>query len=257
MITTGRCAVVLLLMGSVIAAGPAAADRKYGPGVTDTEIKIGQTMPYSGPASANGNIGKAMVAYFAKLNDEGGINGRKVTLLSLDDAYTRAKTVEQTRKLVEQEHVLFIFGSLGTAANAAIHKYLNANKVPQLFITTGMTRWGDPKNYPWTMGWQPNLQIEARIHARYILANRPDARIAVLYQNDDFGKEMLAGPKAGLAARRLGRSQTELVNEALAEYLAKLAKPEFGFIGAGEDTVVTGRTSEAWLRKNWKRSRKK
>jgi branched-chain amino acid transport system substrate-binding protein len=198
MITAGRAACVALLAGLLIAAGPALGEKRYGPGVTDTEIKIGQTMPYSGPASANGNIGKAMVAYFAKLNDEGGINGRKVTLLSLDDAYTPPRTVEQTRKLVEQENVLLIFGTLGTATNTAIHKYLNANKVPHIFITTGMTRWGDPKNYPWTMGWQPTLQTEARIHARYILTSRPDARIAVLYQNDDFGKEMLAGLKAGL-----------------------------------------------------------
>ena len=193
-----RGATLALFSAALLAVAPAVAEKKYGPGVTDAEIKIGQTMPYSGPASANGNIGKAMLAYFAKVNDEGGISGRKVTLLSLDDAYQPPKTLEQTRKLVEQDNVLLIFGSLGSAANTAIHKYLNTNKVPHIFITTGLSRWGDPKNYPWTMGWQPSLQTEARIHARYILSSRPDARIAVLYQNDDFGKEMLGGLKAGL-----------------------------------------------------------
>ena len=174
---------------------PAAAEKKYSPGATDTEIKIGQTMPYSGPASAYGAFGKAEAAYFAMINDHGGVNGRRINLISLDDGYSPPKTVEQTRKLVEQDEVLLIFQSAGTPTNSAIHKYMNAKKVPHLFISTGAAKWGDPKNYPWTMGWQPNYQSEARIYGQYLLKNKPDAKIGVLFQNDDYGKDYLKGLK--------------------------------------------------------------
>jgi branched-chain amino acid transport system substrate-binding protein len=179
--------------------GPAsAADKHYGPGVTDTEIKIGQTMPYSGPASGYASVGITEQAYYKMINEQGGVNGRKINLISLDDGYSPPKTVEQTRRLVESEQVLAIVGALGTAANTAIHKYLNDRKVPQLFISTGATKWGDPQHFPWTMGWQPNYQTEARIYARYILQHAPDARIGVLYQNDDYGKDYLTGFRDGL-----------------------------------------------------------
>lgn len=184
------------LLGLLLAGGASAA--KYGPGVTDTEIKIGQTMPYSGPASAYGSIGKAEVAYFKMVNDHGGINGRKVNLISLDDSYSPPKTVEQIRKLVEQENVLAIFQSLGTPTNSAIHKYMNAKKVPQLFVATGATKWGDYKRFPWTMGWQPNYQSEAKAYAAYILKNMPNAKVGILYQNDDYGKDYVHGFKEGL-----------------------------------------------------------
>jgi branched-chain amino acid transport system substrate-binding protein len=174
------------------------AEKKYGPGVTDTEIKIGSTNPYSGPASAYGVIGRAESAYFKMINDQGGINGRKINFISLDDAYSPPKTVEQVRRLVEQDEVLFIFQSLGTPSNTAIHKYMNARKVPQLFVATGATKWGDPQNFPWTMGWQPNYQTEGHLYAKYLLQNKPDAKIAVLYQNDDYGKDYLKGFHDGL-----------------------------------------------------------
>ena len=181
------------------ASGSAAlAQKKYDVGATDTEIKIGNIMPYSGPASSYGVIGKTEDAYFRKINAEGGINGRKINFISYDDGYSPPKTVEQARKLVESDEVLFIFNSLGTPPNSAIHKYMNEKKVPQLFIATGATKWNDPKNFPWTMGWQPNYQSEARIYAKYILRERPNAKIAVLYQNDDYGKDYLKGFKDGL-----------------------------------------------------------
>jgi len=186
------------LLGLAVLANPAAAQKKYGPGVTDTEIKIGQTMPYSGPASAYGTIGKAEAAYFNKINKEGGINGRKINFISLDDGYSPPKTVEQARRLVEEEQVLFLYGPLGTPPNTAIHKYMNAKKVPQLFVATGATAWGDPQHFPWTMGWQPNYQTEGKIYAAYILKNKPDAKIGILMQNDDYGKDYVNGFKAGL-----------------------------------------------------------
>ena len=158
-------------------------------------------MPYSGPISAYGTIGKAEAAYFAMINEQGGINGRKIRLISVDDDFSPPKTVEQIRKLVEQEEVLLIFQSLGTATNTAIQKYLNAKKVPQLFVATGATKWSDPQNFPWTMGWQPNSQSEARIYAKYLLQNKPYAKIAVLYTNDDYGKECLKGLKDGLGSK--------------------------------------------------------
>jgi branched-chain amino acid transport system substrate-binding protein len=177
----------------LLAAAPAFAQKAYGPGVTDTEIKIGNTMPYSGPASAYGAIGKSEAAYFAMINEQGGVNGRKINFISLDDGYSPPKTVEQTRRLVEQDQVLLDFNPLGTPPNTAIQKYLNDNKVPQLFVATGADKWNNPKEFHWTMGWQPSYRVEARIYARYIKKNIPGAKIAVLYQNDDFGKDYLAG----------------------------------------------------------------
>ncbi|MGT2436861.1 ABC transporter substrate-binding protein [Bradyrhizobium betae] len=179
----------------------ASAQKKYDTGASDTEIKIGNIMPYSGPASAYGVIGKTEEAYFRKINAEGGINGRKINYVSYDDAYSPPKTVEQARKLVESDEVLMVFNSLGTPPNSAIQKYLNQKKVPQLFVATGATKWNDPQNFPWTMGWQPNYQSETIIYAKYILKNKPDAKIAVLYQNDDYGKDYLKGFKDGLGAK--------------------------------------------------------
>ena len=176
----------------------AIAQKKYDTGATDTEIKIGNIMPYSGPASAWSVIGRTEAAYFRKINAEGGINGRKINFISYDDAYSPPKAVEQARKLVESDEVLLIFGPLGTPSNSAIQRYMNAKKVPQLFVQTGATKWNDPQRFPWTMGWQPNYQNEARIYAKYILKEKRDARIAVLYQDDDYGKDYLKGLKDGL-----------------------------------------------------------
>jgi len=182
-------------------ASPAALAAKYDTGASDKEIKIGHINPYSGPASAYGTIGKTIAAYFKMVNEHGGINGRKIEFISYDDGYSPPKTVEMARKLVEQDQVLFIFQSLGTPPNSAIHKYMNAKKVPQLFVATGATKWNDPKDYPWTMGWQPNYQTEARIYAENILKNTPNAKIGILYQNDDYGKDYLKGFKDGLGAK--------------------------------------------------------
>src|SRR5215468_7847942 len=179
----------------------ALAQKKYDVGATDTEIKIGNIMPYSGAASAYGVIGKTHEAYFRKINAEGGINGRKINFISYDDGYSPPKTVEQARKLVESDEVLLIFNPLGTPPNSAIQKYMNSKKVPQLFVATGATKWNDPKDFPWTMGWQPNYQSETQIYAKYILKNHPNAKIAVLYQNDDYGKDYLKGFKDGLGAK--------------------------------------------------------
>jgi branched-chain amino acid transport system substrate-binding protein len=179
----------------------ALAQKKYDIGATDTEIKIGNIMPYSGPASAYGVIGKTEEAYFRKINAEGGINGRKINFVSYDDGYSPPKTVEQARKLVESDEVLLIFNSLGTPPNTAIQKYMNSKKVPQLFVATGATKWNDPKEFPWTIGWQPNYQSESRIYAKYILKELPNAKIAILYQNDDYGKDYVKGLKDGLGAK--------------------------------------------------------
>jgi branched-chain amino acid transport system substrate-binding protein len=194
---------IAALATAVIAltSGTALAQKKYDTGATDTEIKIGNIMPYSGPASAYGVIGKTEEAYFKKINAEGGINGRKITFLSYDDAYSPPKAVEQARKLVESDEVLVVFNPLGTPSNTAIQKYLNAKKVPQLFVATGATKWNDPKDFPWTMGWQPSYQSEAHIYAKYLMKQKPDAKIAVLYQNDDFGKDYLKGLHDGLGAK--------------------------------------------------------
>lgn len=190
-----------IALAAALVAGPALAQKKYDPGATDKEIKLGHIVPYSGPASAYGAIGKAIGAYFAKINAEGGINGRQVKFISLDDGYNPARTVEHTRKLVEEEEVLLLFQTLGTPPNTAIHKYMNSKKVPQLFVATGATMWGDPKNFPWTMGWQPNYQSEAKIYAAHLLETKPNAKVAVLYQNDDYGKDYLKGFEDGLGAR--------------------------------------------------------
>jgi branched-chain amino acid transport system substrate-binding protein len=181
-----------------VAARPGAAEPRYGPGASDSEIKIGQTMPYSGASSAYGTIGKAEAAYFAMINDQGGINGRKIKFLTVDDGYSPPKTVEQIRKLVEQDRVLLLFQTMGTATNNAIHKYVNDRKVPHLFLATGASLWADPEHFPWTIGWQPDLQTEGAIYAQDILNNDPNARIAVLYQNDDYGKDYMKGFSTGL-----------------------------------------------------------
>jgi branched-chain amino acid transport system substrate-binding protein len=176
-------------LGLALAGAPAAAQQKlYGPGASDTEIKIGNTIPYSGPASAYGIIGKVEAAYFKMVNEAGGINGRKISYISVDDGYSPPKTVEMIRKLVEQDEVLFTVSTLGTPSNSAIHKYMNQKKVPHLFVATGASKWNDPKEFPWTMGFNPNYQSEGRLYAQDILRNRPNAKIAVLYQNDDYGK---------------------------------------------------------------------
>jgi branched-chain amino acid transport system substrate-binding protein len=198
-----RAALALAVVAAVaLAAGSAGAQW---PGVTSTEIKIGNTNPYSGPASAYGTIGKAIAAYFRKVNEEGGINGRKVNFISYDDSYSPPKTVEMVRRLVEQDQVAFVFQTLGTPTNSAIHKYMNQQKVPHLFVATGATKWGDPKNFPWTMGWQPTYQAEGHIYAQYVLKNVKDPKIGILYQNDDYGKDYLKGFKDGLgeAGRKL------------------------------------------------------
>jgi branched-chain amino acid transport system substrate-binding protein len=195
----------LVPVAAILAAAlafPAAAQKKYDPGATDSEIKLGNTNPYSGPASAYGAIGKAIAAYFRMVNDRGGVNKRKVNFISYDDGYSPPKTVEMVRKLVEQDEVLLVFQSLGTPSNTAIQKYLNAKKVPQLFVATGATKWNDPKGNPWTMGWQPNYQTEAQIYAKHILQTKPNAKIAVLYQNDDYGKDYLKGFEDGLGAKK-------------------------------------------------------
>ena len=185
-------------LASLAIAGAALAQKKYDPGASDKEIKLGHINPYSGPASAYGAIGKSIGAYFDKVNAEGGINGRMIKFISLDDGYNPAKTVEQARKLVEQEEALLIFQSLGTPPNSAIHKYMNDKKVPHLFVATGATKWGDPKNFPWTMGYQPNYQSESKVFAAHILETKPNAKIAILYQNDDYGKDYLKGFEDGL-----------------------------------------------------------
>ena len=186
----------------VVTALPALAAKQYGPGVTDTEIKIGNTGPYSGPASSYSAVPKAQVAYWKMINDQGGINGRKINFLSYDDAYSPPKTVEQVRKLVEQDNVLLVASPLGTPTNSAIWHYMNQKKVPQLFVATGATKWDDPKNYPWTIGWQPNYQSEGRIYAAYIMKEKPGSKIGVLYQNDDFGKDYVKGLKDGLGDKK-------------------------------------------------------
>jgi branched-chain amino acid transport system substrate-binding protein len=203
-----RVSIAFLLLA---ASGANAA--MYGPGVTDTEIKLGQTMPYSGPLSSFSAIGKAEVAYFRMINDHGGINGRKVNLISLDDGYSPPKTVEQTRKLVEHEQVLAIFGSLGTPTNSAIHKYLNDKKVPQLFIASSASKWGDPEHFPWTMGYGLSYRSEAKMYAAYILKNLPDAKIGILYQYDDYGKDYLNGFKEGLGDKAATMIVKELAYE--------------------------------------------
>jgi branched-chain amino acid transport system substrate-binding protein len=225
-----------IALGIALAANPASAQKKYDVGATDTEIKIGNIMPYSGPASAYGMIGKTIDAYFKKINAEGGINGRKINFISYDDGYSPPKAVEQARKLVESDEVLFIMNPLGTPSNSAIQKYMNAKQVPQLFVATGATKWGDPKNFPWTMGWQPPYQAEARIYAAYILKNKPNAKIGILYQNDDFGKDYLKGLKEGLGDKAksllISEQPYEVTDPTIDSQIINLKE-------AGVDTLVT------------------
>jgi branched-chain amino acid transport system substrate-binding protein len=202
--TKRRRVLVWLAAAALALPGAAMPQKKYDSGASDTEIKIGQTMPYSGPASAYGVIGKADSAYFKMINEQGGVNGRKINLISLDDGYSPPKTVEQTRRLVEQEQVAFLFNSLGTACCASVRQYMNDNKIPQLFVATGASMFSDPQHFPWTMGWQPNYQTEAAIFGKRIAATKPDAKIGVLYQNDSFGKDYLTGLKNGLGPDHVG-----------------------------------------------------
>src|ERR1700739_1307470 len=195
LLVTALSTVVIAFTAST---GGALAQKKYDTGATDTEIKLGNIMPYSGPASAYGVIGKIEDAYFKMINEQGGINGRKINFISYDDGYSPPKAVEQARKIVESDEVLFLFGPLGTPSNSAIQKYLNSKKVPQLFVATGATKFGDHKDFPWTMGWQPPYQSEGKIYAKYLLKEKPDAKIAIMYQNDDFGTALLKGLKDGL-----------------------------------------------------------
>lgn len=196
--------IALAALGLAMAATPALAQKKYGPGASDTEIKIGNTIPYSGPASAYGIIGKVEAAYFKMLNESGGIGGRKINYISLDDGYSPPKAVEMARRLVEQDEVLFMVSTLGTPSNSAIHKYMNSKKVPHLFLATGASKWNDPKDFPWTMGFNPNYQSEGKLYAQHILATKPNAKIAVLYQNDDYGKDYLKGFMDGLGEKGKG-----------------------------------------------------
>jgi branched-chain amino acid transport system substrate-binding protein len=217
-------------------AGAASAQKRYDPGASDTEIKIGNIMPYSGPAAAYGTIGKTEGAYFRMINDQGGINGRKINFITYDDAYSPSKTVEQARKLVESDGVLLVFGALGTPSNSAIQKYMNAKKVPQLFVASGATKWGQQAEFPWTMGWQPSYQTEARVYAKYLLQNKPGAKIGVLYQNDDFGKDLLQGLKDGLGARAasmiVAAEAYEVTEPTVDGHIAKLQK-------AGADVFIS------------------
>jgi ABC-type branched-subunit amino acid transport system substrate-binding protein len=209
-----------------LSAAPASAQKKYDTGATDTEIKIGQTVPFSGPASAYASIGKTQAAYLRMINDQGGINGRKLNLIQYDDAYSPPKAVEQVRKLVEGDEVLFTFQLIGTASNAAVQKYLNNKKVPQLLAATGASRFTDPQNAPWTIGFNPNYQTEGRIYAKYILTNHPNAKIGVLYQNDDLGRDYIAGLKAGLGAKAasmiVGEVSYELTDPTIDSQIVKL-----------------------------------
>jgi branched-chain amino acid transport system substrate-binding protein len=225
--------------GAAFAATARSARAETTPGITDTEIKIGQTMPYSGPASAYGVIGKADLAYFKMINEQGGINGRKITLISLDDGYSPPKTVEQTRRLVEQEQVAFLFNSLGTACCASVRQYLNDNKVPQLFVATGASMFSDPAHFPWTIGWQPNYQTEATIFGKHILATKPDAKIGILYQNDGFGKDYVTGLKTGLGHDRAGLVVKEISYETSEPTVdSQIVTLQ----GAGVDTLVYAAT---------------
>ncbi|MBR0989469.1 ABC transporter substrate-binding protein [Bradyrhizobium japonicum] len=199
--TLRAAALVTATAAVTLASGAAFAQKKYDTGASDTEIKIGNIMPYSGPASAYGVIGKTEEAFFKMINDKGGINGRKINFVTYDDGYSPPKAVEQVRKLVESDEVLVVFNPLGTPSNSAIQKYLNSKKIPQLFVATGATKWNDPKNFPWTMGWQPSYQSEAQIYAKWLMKEKPNAKVAVLYQNDDFGKDYLKGTKDGLGAK--------------------------------------------------------
>src|SRR4029077_13211697 len=224
-ITRRFATAVLSLAVAAAATGAALAQKKYNTGASDTEIKIGNIVPYSGPASAYGVGGKAMAAVFKKVNDDGGINGRKINFISYDDAYSPPKAVEQARKLIESDEVLLLFGTLGTASNTAIQKYVNGKKVPQLFVATGATKWNDPKTFPWTMGWLPSYQSESRIYAKYLTKEKPNGKIAVLYQNDDMGKDYLKGLKDGLAgdsSRIIAEESYEVAEPTIDSHVVRL-----------------------------------
>lgn len=223
------------LSALLVTSGTALAQKKYDTGASDTEIKIGNIMPYSGPASAYGVIGKVEAAYFNMINEQGGINGRKINFVTYDDGYSPPKAVEQARKLVESDEVLFVFSPLGTASNSAVQKYMNAKKVPQLFVATGATKFGEYKSFPWTMGWQPPYQSEGRSYAKYLLSAKPEAKIAVLYQNDDFGKDLLKGFKDGLgdkAALIVAEESYEVSEPTIESHIVKLK-------ATGADTFVS------------------
>ena len=233
---------VLAGIAAALMSAAAVAQKKYDPGATDKEIKIGHVNPYSGPVSAYGAIGKAINAYFDKVNAEGGINGRMIKFISLDDGYNPSKTVEQVRKLVEEEEVLLVFQPLGTAPNAAVHKYLNAKKVPQLFVASGATVWGDYKNFPYTMGWQPSYQSEAKIYASHILETKPNAKIGVLYQNDDYGKDYLKGFEDGLG----DKAKTMIVSKITYEFTDPTVDSQMVSLKAsGADTFFNIATPKA------------
>jgi branched-chain amino acid transport system substrate-binding protein len=221
---------------SIAASGSALAQKKFDTGASDTEIKIGNIMPYSGPASAYGVIGKMEDAYFRMINEQGGINGRKITYITYDDGYSPPKAVEQARKLVESDEVLFIASSLGTPSNSAIQKYMNSKKVPQIFVATGATKFGEYKDFPWTMGWQPAYQSEGRIYAAYLLKEKPDAKIAVMFQNDDFGKDLLKGLKDGLGAKAaamiIAEESYEVAEPTIESHIVKLKS-------TGADTFIS------------------
>jgi ABC-type branched-subunit amino acid transport system substrate-binding protein len=218
--------VAACLLATALTISPASAQKKYDPGATDTEIKIGQTVPFSGPASAYSSIAKTQAAYFKMINEQGGINGRKINLIQYDDAYSPPKAVEQVRKLVESDEVLLTFQIIGTPSNAGVQKYLNTKQVPQLFAATGATRFADPKNFPWTMGYNPNYQTEGRIYAKYILKNHPTAKVAILWQNDDLGRDYLTGMKAGLgdkaASMIVSEASYELSDPTIDSQIVKL-----------------------------------
>jgi branched-chain amino acid transport system substrate-binding protein len=240
-----------LIASSLAGASVHAQAAKYGPGASATEIKLGQTMPYSGPASAYGTIGKLHTAYFKMINDNGGINGRKINLISLDDGYSPPRAVEQIRRLVEQDEVLALFQTLGTPSNSAIQKYVNAKKVPHLLLATGATKWGDPQHFPWTMGFNLSYQSEGQIYAKYLLKNKPNAKIAILYQNDDYGKDLLKGVMDGLGsanAKMVVSQQSYEVTDATVDSQILTLQ------SSGADTfinITTPKFSAQAIRKAW------
>ncbi|MSQ89591.1 MAG: branched-chain amino acid ABC transporter substrate-binding protein [Betaproteobacteria bacterium] len=248
-----KCTPIVLaaLLAAALASPAALAQKKYDPGASDKEILIGNINPYSGPASAYGTIGRSIAAYFKKVNEEGGVNGRQINMISYDDGYSPPKTVEMARKLVEQDKVLLIFQPLGTPPNSAIHKYMNAKKVPQLFVATGATKWNDPKKFPWTMGWQPNYQTEANIYAQHILQTKPNAKIAVLYQNDDYGKDYLKGLLDGLG----DKAKTMVVKQVSYEVTDPTVDSQMAQLQAsGADTffnITTPKFGAQAIRKAW------
>ena len=249
-----RLAVTAMAVG--LLASPAAAQKKYDPGATDTEIKIGQTAPFSGPASAYGTIAKTQAAFIKMVNENGGINGRKINLVQYDDGYSPPKAVEMVRKLVEGDEVLLTFQLVGTAPNAAVQKYLNQKQVPQLFAATGATRFTDPKNFPWTMGFNPNYQSEGRIYARYILQNYPNAKIGILYQNDDLGQDYLKGLKAGLGGKAatmiVGEASYELTDPTIDSQLIKLKSAGADLLYDASTPKFAAQAIKKVVELNWK-----